>query len=295
MKGFDGQKDGIVVVNPDLSPRPLRVTSDTALPGGQAVDGGYVLSAPDVVSGLSVTAKSTIAAPGPLTVSKTGLENAFLKVTLAADGTLSSVIDKRSNRECLAGRGNQIWAYVDKPRFFDAWDIEEDYTASGQEILAQSIEVVETGPHRAALRITRHFGASTIIQHLRLWSNSPRLEFHTELDWHDRRVLLKTRFPLAIKADHALFECACGVIARPTHRNTPWDVTKFEVPAHRFALMAERGFGVALLNDGKYGHHALGNELGISLLRSPVFPDLLADEGGPSLHLRPFALHRRLA
>jgi alpha-mannosidase len=98
------------------------------------------------------------------------------------------------------------------------------------------------------------------------------LEFHTELDWHDRRVLLKTRFPLAIKADHALFECACGVIARPTHRNTPWDVTKFEVPAHRFALMAERGFGLALLNDGKYGHHALGNELGISLLRSPVWP-----------------------
>jgi alpha-mannosidase len=208
-----------------------------------------------------------------------GLENAFLKATLAADGTLSSVIDKRTGRECLAGRGNQIWAYVDKPRFFDAWDVEEDYAASGQELLAESIEVTETGPHRAALRITRRFGASTIVQHLRLWSNSPRLEFHTELDWHDRRVLLKTRFPLAVKAEEALFECACGVISRPTHRNTARDEARFEVAAHRFALLAERGFGVALLNDGKYGHHALGNELGISLLRSPVFPDLLADEG----------------
>ena len=278
-KGVAGQADGIVVVNPDLSPRPLRLISDKTLPGAQAVAGGYVLSAPDVVSGLSVSAKSTLAAPGPLTVTPTGLENAYVKVTIAADGTLTSVLDKRSNRECLAGRGNQIWAYVDKPRHFDAWDIEEDYTAFGQELLAKTVEVIETGPHRAALRITRTFGASMIVQHLRLWSNSPRVEFHTALDWHDRRVLLKTRFPLAIQTDHAVFECACGVIERPTHRNTPWDATNFEVPAHRFALMAERGFGVALLNDGKYGHHALGNELGITLLRSPVFPDLLADEG----------------
>ena len=131
VKGVAGQQDGIVVVNPDLSPRPLRAVSGTALPGGQTVDGGYALSAPDVVSGLSVTAKSTTAPPGPLTVSPTGLENAFLRVTVATDGTLSSVIDKRSNRECLAGRGNQIWAYVDKPRFFDAWDIEEDYARRG--------------------------------------------------------------------------------------------------------------------------------------------------------------------
>ncbi len=290
-KGMVGPDDGLVVVNPDLSPRPLRLVSEVPLPGSQAVEGGHVLSAPQVVSGLSVTARVTLDAPGPLTVSANGLENAFVRVTVAEDGTLSSVIDKRTGRECLAGRGNQIWAYVDKPRYFDAWDIEEDYTASGQELLADAVEVTEAGPHRAALRITRHFGASTIVQQLRLWSNSPRVEFHTELDWHDRRVLLKTRFPLAVKADQALFECACGVISRPTHRNTPWDVTKFEVAAHRFALLAERSFGVALLNDGKYGHHALGNELGISLLRSPVFPDVLADEGKQAFTyaLLPFA------
>lgn len=286
-----GPEDGLVIVNPDLAPRPLRLISPLPLPGGQAVEEGHVLSAPEMVSGLSVTARSTLPAPGPLSVSRLGLENAFLKVALAEDGTLSSVIDKRSGRECLAGRGNQIWAYVDKPRYFDAWDIEEDYTASGQEILAEAIEIAETGPHRAALRITRRFGASSIVQHLRLWSNSPRLEFHTELDWHDRRVLLKTRFPLAVKTDQALFECACGVIARPTHRNTPRDAARFEVAGHRFALLAERGFGVALLNDGKYGHHVLGNELGMSLLRAPVFPDLLADEGYQAFTyaLMPFA------
>ena len=288
---LEGIADGSVLIATALGEPQARFHLNHVATQAQSVEGGFVLSAAEAVAGLSVTARVGLAAPGPLTVSVNGLENAFLKATLAADGTLSSVIDKRTGRECLAGRGNQIWAYVDKPRFFDAWDIEEDYAGSGQEVLAEAIEVTESGPHRAALKITRHFGASTIVQHVRLWSNSPRLEFHTELDWHDRRVLLKTRFPLAVKAEQALFECACGVIARPTHRNTAYDEAKFEGAAHRFALLAERGFGVALLNDGKYGHHALGNELGISLLRSPVFPDLLADEGRQTFTyaLLPFA------
>ena len=126
---------------------------------------------------------------------------------------------------------------------------------------------------------TRKFRDSSITQTIRLWANSPRIEFKTDIDWHDRRILLKANFPLAIRAETAIFECAHGIIRRPTHRNTPWDQAKFEVAAHRFVDLAEHGFGVALLNDGKYGHHALGNEIGISLLRSPVNPDTLADEG----------------
>ena len=110
----------------------------------------------------------------------------------------------------------------------------------------------------------------------------PGSTFATDIDWHERRILLKARFPLAIRSDHATFECAHGVIRRPTHRNTSWDTARFEVAAHRFADLSEHGYGVALLNDGKYGHHALGNELGLSLLRSPVYPDPLADEGRQS-------------
>ena len=72
------------------------------------------------------------------------------------------------------------------------------------------------------------------------------------------------------------------MIRRATHRNTSWDRARFEVAAHRFADLSEQGYGVALLNDGKYGHHAFGSELGLSLLRSPAFPDPLADEGRQS-------------
>ena len=289
LSGGDG--DGVVVVNPDLSPRPLRLQSDGPLPGGQVVAGGQVLAAPAMVGGLSVLSVKAASLPvsAGLSVSPLRLENDFVKVRLNADGTLASLWDKRANRECLAGdsnkviRGNQIWAFVDKPRHFDAWDIEEDYEANGQELFALApAKVVESGPHRVAVRLQRKFGASTLTQTIRLWANSPRVEFKTDIDWHDRRVLLKSRTPLAIHADHATFECACGVIRRPTHRNTPWDAVKYEVAGHRFADLSENGFGVALLNDGKYGHDVAGNVMGLSLLRSPVFPDLLADEGAQS-------------
>ena len=283
--GFNGgDAEGVVVVNPDLSARPLRLMAG-AIPGGQTVEGGQVFASPVMVGGLSVTARrmGNLPIPSGLTVSPLRLENDFVKVRLNADGTLASLWDKRTGRESLAGRGNQIWAYVDKPRYFDAWDIEEDYEANGQELLATtSAKVVEPGPHRVAVRITRSFGASTITQTIRLWANSPRIEFKTDIDWHDRRVLLKSRTPLAIHADHATFECACGVIRRPTHRNTPWDSVKYEVASHRFADLSEADFGVALLNDGKYGHDVAGNVLSLSLLRSPVFPDLFADEGAQS-------------
>lgn len=278
-----GHEEGVLVVNPDLAPRPLRLSSESPLPGGQAVEGGCVLAGMRLVPGLSAAVVTGAHAPSGLTVEERRLENADLRVEIASDGTLESVYDKRAGREVLAERGNQIWAYADKPRNWDAWEVEENYENQGGEILAtETPEIIERGPHRAAIRITRRFRDSTITQSVRLWANSARLEFKTDIDWHERRILLKARFPLAIRSDHATFECAHGVIRRPTHRNTSWDQARFEVAAHRFADLSEYGYGAALLNDGKYGHHAMGNELGLSLLRSPVFPDPLADEGHQS-------------
>jgi alpha-mannosidase len=70
-----------------------------------------------------------------------------------------------------------------------------------------------------------------------------------------------------------------GVFRRPTHRNTTWEQARFEVGAHRFVDLSEPGYGVALLNDSKYGHSAHGHTLGVSLVRGPLYPDPLADEG----------------
>ena len=275
-----GDRAGVFVVNPDLSARPLRVQIDTRVPGAQPVERGFVLTDEIDVAGLSAVTVCDPQAPSGLRVSSNELENAYVRVRLAPDGTLESVFDKRADREALDDRGNQLWAYVDKPRAWDAWDVDVSYTDAAQEIVAdRPAQIVEEGPHRVALRVERGFRDSLIVQDLRLWANSPRLDVATVIDWHDRRFMIKARFPLAVRATHASFETAFGVVERPTYRNTSWDTAQFEVPGHRFADLSEPGFGVSLLNDGRYGHHALRNELGLTLLRSPIYPHPRADEG----------------
>ena len=200
------------------------------------------------------------------------LENALVRVEIADDGTLASVLDKRAGREVLAGRGNQLWAYVDKPRDWDAWDIEADYAEDGRGAAAggrdrgrRARPAPRGDPrHPRVPRLARRPGRAAVGQ-----LAADRLRSR-DIDWHDRRCLLKARFPLAVRSARATFETAFGVVERPTHRNTSWDAARFEVAGHRFADLSEPGYGVALLNDGNYGHHALGNELGLSLLRSPV-------------------------
>jgi alpha-mannosidase len=268
-------KNALVLVNPDLHARPVRVELD-----GQPI----ALDATVPPLGILVLDDKDLAPTSGLSVSKHKLENDLIRVTLNPDGSIASLLDKRSQREALAGRGNQLWAYpMDKPRNWDAWDLEDDYVANGQELTSfESFEVTEKGPHRAAIKIVRKFRDSTITQTLQLWANAPRLDIKTDLDWHDRRVMLRTLTPVDVRSDLATFECAFGVVRRTTHNNTSWDEAKFEVPAHRFADLSEPGFGVALLNNGKYGHSIKGNTLGLSLLRAPIYPDPMADEGEQS-------------
>jgi alpha-mannosidase len=275
-----GDEVGVLVFNPDASSRPLRLQLDDDLPGGQPVAGGSVVATEQTVPGLSAAVILDFRAPDGLAVSNEHLENDFLRVSIEPDGSVGGILDKHAAREALAGRGNQLWAYVDKPRAWDAWDVDAGYADDGVEITgAESLEVVERGPHRAALRIARRFRNSSITQELRLWANSARLDVHTLLEWGDRHWLLKSLWPVAVHSRVARFETAFGVVERPTHRNTSWDAAQFEVAGHRFVDLSEPGYGVALLNDGRYGHHVLRNEIGLSLLRSPAYPDPLADEG----------------
>jgi alpha-mannosidase len=129
------------------------------------------------------------------------------------------------------------------------------------------------------VRVERRFRASRISQTYRLLSASRRLDIETHADWHERQVLLRALFPVAVSSHEATFETMYGVVKRPTHSNTSWDEARFEVGAHRFCDLSEPGYGVALLNEGKYGYSARDNVLGLSLLRSPLYPDPLADEG----------------
>ena len=109
---------------------------------------------------------------------------------------------------------------------------------------------------------------------------SARLDFVTEVDWHETDTMLKVAFPVAVNSPRATYEIQYGHVERPTHRNTSWDLARFEVCAQRWADLGEAGYGVALLNDCKYGYDIQGSVMRLSLLRAPTHPDPTADLGG---------------
>ncbi len=142
-----------------------------------------------------------------------------------------------------------------------------------------AVTLVEHGPLRAVVRVERRFRMSTVTQRVILYRLNPRIDFETHIDWHEQHVLLKTGFDVEIRATHATCETQYGAIERPVDRNTSWEQARFEIPAHRWIDMSEGDYGVSLLNDGRYGHDIANGHLGLTLLRSPTFPDPQADQG----------------
>ena len=250
---------------------------------------------------MPVTAEDTVFA------TTTVLENDSLLVEFDPEsGLITRIFDKLSEREVLndtfeadeqgnpgalipANCANQLQLFEDKPLFWDAWDIDVYYQEKPARVITQleSVKVVESGPVRGAVRFVRTFGSSRITQTVRLTVGSARLDFVTEMDWHETDTMLKVAFPVAVNSPRATYEIQYGHVERPTHRNTSWDMARFEVCAQKWADLSEGDYGVALLNDCKYGHDILGSTLRLTLLRSPKAPDPEADMG---LHTFTYAL-----
>lgn len=210
------------------------------------------------------------------------LHNEYYDLSFDAHGEMSRLYDKRAERDVFTPgqTGNQLIAYEDRPLNFDAWDVDLFYEEKPYPLHeATSIHVLEEGPIRATVEVERHLMASRITQRISLWRNSSRIDIATEIDWHEHQTLLKAAFPLAINSARATYEIQFGNVERPTHRNTSWDMARFEVCAHRWADVSEGGYGVSLLNDSKYGHDCHDNVLRLTLLKSGVFPDPDADQG----------------
>jgi alpha-mannosidase len=108
---------------------------------------------------------------------------------------------------------------------------------------------------------------------------SKRIDFATVIDWHEQRKLLKAAFPVEVRSTEATYDIQYGNVKRPTHWNTSWDYARFEVVGHQWADLSERGYGVSLLNDCKYGYDIKDNMMRITLIKSALVPDDQADQG----------------
>lgn len=214
-------------------------------------------------------------------VTKERIETPYFHISLNQSGHFTSIYDKRVQRELLTKGelGNRIISYEDRPHNFDAWDINNYYKEKSWPVdEVTSIQVVEEGPIRGAIKIQRPYLNSVIVQYLYFYRDLPQIDIRNEIDWKESQILLRTYFPVDIHANEATYEIQYGNVQRPTHTNTSWDFAKFEVCAHKWLDYSETGYGVSILNDCKYGCDVHDSVIGLSMLKSGIHPNPDADK-----------------
>ncbi|MGH9776515.1 MAG: alpha-mannosidase [Candidatus Acidiferrales bacterium] len=211
------------------------------------------------------------------------LENEFFRVQVdPKTGCITSLFDKKSQWESLekGSCGNELQTFVDKPKAWDAWNIDADFEKQQWHLdAADEVKLVEDSSLRAVIRVSQHFQNSSFVQDITLYPHVRRVDVRMHASWHEKHILLKVAFPVSVRSDTASYEIPYGSIERPTTRRTPEERAKFEVPALRWADLSDGAHGLSLLNDCKYGYDDHDNVLRLSLLRSPEWPDPHADEG----------------
>ncbi len=203
------------------------------------------------------------------------LENDLLRVTFNACGEITGIRDKETGGEWLAGGANRFLMFQDVPSQFDAWDIDSMYELQPVRLDSRA-QITVRGD---TLRVTRQLHNSKLIQEISLRPSRRRIDFVTMVDWQERHKLLKVSFPVAVHADEAIHEIQFGHVRRPNHRSRPFDADRFEVSQHKWTALAEEGRGAAVLNDCKYGVNVLGQTINLTLLKSSLLPDEIADRG----------------
>lgn len=224
------------------------------------------------------------------------IENRFYRIKVNKEtGNIASIWDKKQGREFVAKgkEANVLQVYEDIPENWDAWNI--GYTGRMWELNnAADVDVRESmvrkeirvkksflGLEKSRYAPTEDFPSSFFEQSIVLYTGMDRIDIKTEADWWEEHMFLKAAFPVNVQNDVATYEIPFASIKRTTKSETLWEKARFEVPALRWADLSDKtgSAGISLLNDSKYGYDIHGNVMKISLLRSPNWPDPMADRG----------------
>lgn len=209
------------------------------------------------------------------------LETPFYTIHLDAEGCFDRIYDKENDREVLQDgkKGNQFRMYEDKPMCFDNWDVDIYYTEKYWDVNdVISMEWTECGPVRATLEMERKESNSVIRQKIHFYADSRRIEFETYVDWKEHQTLLKVHFPVNVHTDEATFDVQFGNLTRKVHTNTSWDKARFESCGQKWIDLSEGHYGVSMLNDCKYGHSVKDSDMALTLIKSGIEPNPVADQ-----------------
>ena len=191
-----------------------------------------------------------------------------------------SLYDKINRKEILhqGEIGNEIRVYPDHPDAYDAWEWQEYSLGCYEAMTDVSDATVMDDGARRGIRLVRPYRHSTLTQTMWFYDSIARIEFETVADWHEQHLMVKAAFPVNINSDKASYEIQFGTVERPTHKNTSWEQAKFEVCGHKYADLSDNGYGVAIINDCKYGYDIHDSVMQLSLFKCSTHPNA-ADEG----------------
>jgi alpha-mannosidase len=270
----DGMPKEIHVTAPDGKDAPAQIVNGKVLFVADAPSVGYVVY--DVQPGPATAQSSSV-----LRVTDNELENDFYRVKLNADGDVESILDKQTKHELLSAPARLALSY-DNPRQWPAWNMDwEQEQAAPKSYVSGPVKVriVENGPARVALEVTRETAGSRFVQTIRLAAGDAgkRVEFGNVIDWNSREMNLKATFPLTAQNHLATYNWDIGTIDRPSA-----EPKKFEVPSHQWIDQTDASgkFGVTILTDSKNGSDKPNDgTLRLTLIRTPGVGGGYPDQG----------------
>jgi alpha-mannosidase len=213
--------------------------------------------------------------PAPLHVDEHGLENARYRIALDDDGDLRSILDKDLGKELLAAPARLAFQ-TEKPHDWPAWNMDWDDQKQPPRAFVggpATVRVVERGPARVALEVTREAEGSKFVETISLAAGDAgnRIEIANAVDWRTSAAALKATFPLTAANPSATYNWEAGTIERGND-----EPRQFEVPSHQWIDLTDRGgaFGVTLLTGAKYGSDKPDDRtLRLTLLYTPGLGD----------------------
>lgn len=252
------------------------------------IDGKNIL----IISGVTVPAFSSVKinlikgvadAKSEIKLTENGVSTPFADVVFDEKGYISSFVDKKCGRQ-VRGEGYSLGALIiaeDLPTAWDNWDIDADIECKFEdksELI--SSQVVSHGAAALVIRNTYKISAkSTVTQDVICFADTAEIRYDTLMDWQDNHRFLKTAFDTSVQNNFARFEIQYGNVMRPTTRNDSVEKAKFEVVNHKFTDLSETRYGVAILNDSKYGISVEGGQMRLSLHKGGTRPDIEGDRG----------------
>lgn len=273
------RNDQIILKNTDFIPDNAIVQEYTDVYGDKCrAVSGITLPAFSITSLKSGTSKS---AECPFKVEGEKISTPFADIIME-NGRFVSYKTKRGF-EVVSDASiplNTLYYGEDIPSVWDNWDIDYDQSQKMNPIPQfVSSEIVSIGALQLRIRVKFQFDSSQLSQDIVFYSDNPRIDFESAVDWNSPHSLLKVGFKVNVLSDTARFETQFGNIKRPTHENYPTDKTQFEVCNHKWTDISDTRFGVAILNDCKYGISVNGNDMRLTLHKGGTHPDPRGDKG----------------